>query len=58
MRRYYPLTKAPKNYHEKTQQGLFIPAEPKQARIIESVSTKPKHKRFHKKKSKSPLAGQ
>ena len=51
--RYYPLTKAPKN----GPQILFLPAEPKQARIIESVPTKPKRKRFHKKKGKSPLAG-
>ena len=51
--RYYPLTKAPKN----GPQIIFLPAEPKQARIIESDTAKRKRKRFHKKKSKSPLAG-
>ena len=52
--RYYPLTKAPK-YGQ--PQLLFIPAEPKQARIIESdTAGKLKRKRFHKKKGKSPLA--
>ena len=52
--RYYPLTKAPKHGQP---QVLFLPAEPKQARIIESdTAGKSKHKRFHKKKDKSPLA--
>ncbi len=49
---YYPLTKAPKQ-----PQVTFLPAEPKQARIIKSDTPKPRRKRFHKKKGKSPLAG-
>jgi hypothetical protein len=51
--RYYPLTKAPKHGQP---QVLFLPAEPKQDRIIESDTAKRKRKRFHKKKGKSPLA--